>query len=183
MNKKFLTLLILIFTALVISACGNGGENTNGNNDTQNTTETPEESNSTDSGNTTNEGSNSADTGNDSTNESNPTADNTASDYIFRSFDLEADFEGTNDAVEVDYELDDDGTESSYEDKQQGIKLTGEEALNELDSIFSTFEFDKDTPDEDVLNTVFEAFNIPKDAQNVELDIDFNDGTEKEYRQ
>ncbi|QGS69884.1 hypothetical protein CV093_06845 [Oceanobacillus sp. 143] len=48
---------------------------------------------------------------------------------------------------------------------------------------FSGFDFDKDTANEDVLSSVLSAFNVPDDAINVELEIEFTDGTEKTYTQ
>lgn len=118
-------------------------------------------------------------------------ADNGATDkgtttdtgYSFYAFDLEADYPDNKDALDVDYDNEpNDKMEASYRDQSQGIDLRGDEAMNELDSIFSSFDFDENTPNEEVLDAVIEAFNIPEDATNIELDIDFNNGTEKEYR-
>lgn len=105
----------------------------------------------------------------------------TDSNYPFTSFDLEVDIEQDDDAVEVEYDIDEDETEISYKHEPKGIKLSGSEALNELDPIFSSFTFDKDTPKEDVINEVLEAFEIPENAVDVELEIEYNDGTEIEY--
>ncbi len=111
------------------------------------------------------------------------TENDTNTDYGFTEFDLDADYQDTNDALDVDYEHENnDKIEASYRDKAQEINLTGDAALEELDSIFSSFTFDENTPDEEILNTVTEAFNVPKDAKNIELDILFNGGMEKEYR-
>lgn len=108
---------------------------------------------------------------------------NTNTEYVFTEFDLDADYEDTNDAIDVDYENENnDKMEASYRDKSQEIDLTGDAALQELDSIFSSFNFDESTSEEEILNTITDAFNIPKDAQNIELDIQFSSGTEKEYR-
>ncbi|SES24921.1 YusW-like protein [Gracilibacillus ureilyticus] len=116
-------------------------------------------------------------------NTTNDTEANTDTGYPFTTFDLEADFQDTNDTLDVDYENEqDDQMEASYQDKSQDIDLNGDAAMEELDSIFSSFDFDENTSDEEILNTVTQAFNIPEEAQNVELDIQFSNGTEKEYR-
>ena len=113
-------------------------------------------------------------------NDSNDTANN---GYGFTAFDLEADFEELDDALDVDYENDqNEEIEAAYHYKSEGFDLRGDEAMEELDSIFTSFQFDENTPDEEVLNEVSEAFNIPENAPHVELEIDFSNGTEKEYR-
>ncbi|WP_404456624.1 YusW family protein [Oceanobacillus kapialis] len=118
-----------------------------------------------------------------STNVTDNTDTNTNTEYGFTKFDLEADYEDTNDALDVDYENEEkDKMEASYRNKSQDIDLNGDQAMEELDSIFSSFNFDESTPEEEVLNAITEAFNIPEEAQNLELEIEFSDGTEKEYR-
>ncbi|MFC4024645.1 YusW family protein [Oceanobacillus longus] len=205
MKRKFLTLITFILLASVIAACGNEGENTTENEGGEEVTESPEEFSSTEADNQSiddsektevdtesdhqytdmGDGTRTDSDGTDTTKENNNNNRNPGNeaDYTFTSFDLEADFEGTEDAVDVDYEMDGEKSEASYTDKLQGIQLAGDEAMQELDSIFSTFEFDENTSDEEVLNAVFEAFKIPKDAKNVELEIDYIGGTEKEYKQ
>lgn len=164
MKKKLWMVTAILFTALVMAACGT---------DDEEVTNPPL--------------NNGTDTENNDTNDNNAgNTDNTAntadeSPYVFTSFDLEADVEGTKDAVDVDYEVEQNRTEASYHDKIQGIQLTGDEAMQELDRIFSSLDFDENTPDEEVINAVYEAFNLPEDAQHFELDIDFKNGTEKEY--
>ncbi|MFD1851655.1 YusW family protein [Oceanobacillus bengalensis] len=129
----------------------------------------------------TNEDQQQADENN--TNSTNDTDTNTNTGYGFTKFDLDADYEDTNDALDVDYENEkNDKMEASYLDKSQDIDLNGDAAMEELDSIFSSFTFDEGTPEEEILNTITEAFNIPEDAQNIELEIQFTSGTEKEYR-
>lgn len=184
MKKKLLVIVSLTVLALVLASCGDSDDVSNppANNDTNGTENNATEDNTTKDNTSTNteDGTdNSSQMGNNNDDATN----NTDAAYLFTSFDLEADFESTEDAVEVDYDQENDGTEANYNDQIQGIQLAGDEAMQELDSIFSEFGFDENTPNEEVLTEVFEAFNIPEDATNVELDIDFNNGTEKEYKQ
>ncbi|KAB7709150.1 hypothetical protein F9802_03315 [Bacillus aerolatus] len=102
--------------------------------------------------------------------------------YTFTSFDLDVDLEGTNDAIDVSYEKDKNGTEASYMNKDQNKRLNGDDAMKELDEIFASFVFNESTPDDEVLKTVEEAFDVPADAKSVEVEIDYAGGAEKEYR-
>ncbi|MBP2076802.1 YusW family protein [Oceanobacillus polygoni] len=178
--KKMMVLVTIMTFGLLIAACGTSDEGTN----------PPADNNAGETENNATDDQNQDDTNTDTntdTSETDNDRDNVTtdmeSDYPFTSFDLEADFEGTEDIVEVEYEQDTNETEASYRNETQGIQLRGDEAMQELDSIFSTFDFDENTPKEEVLSTVLEAFNIPSDAQHVELDIEFVGGTEVEYQQ
>ncbi|WP_058309133.1 YusW family protein [Gracilibacillus massiliensis] len=99
---------------------------------------------------------------------------NPSTKYSFTKLELEADFEDINDTLEVEYENEqNDEMEASYKDKSQDIDLNGEVAMEELDRIFSSFTFDQNTTEDEVLKTITDAFNIPKDAQKLELEIQF----------
>ncbi|WP_249870645.1 YusW family protein [Oceanobacillus saliphilus] len=176
MKKKLNTRITLILLSLVLllllAACGADNENVEENEVNQEFTDSPEESNTIEAEN-------------DAIDDSKTTSKNenhgNESAYPFVSFELEADFEGTNDAVDVEYELDGERIEASYIDKLKGIQLSGDEAMAELDNIFTSFGFDKDSPEDEVLSEVLEAFNIPEDADKVEIEIEFTEGNEIEY--
>ncbi|WP_194287387.1 YusW family protein [Gracilibacillus oryzae] len=163
MRKRLLWLGSLIILSVLLVACGDNDE-----------VENPPQ-------NATNDEQQQTNDNNTSPNED--TNANTDTGYGFTKFDLDADYTDTNDALEVDYDNEqDDNMEASYRDQSQDIDLAGDAAIEELDSIFTSFEFDENTSDEEVLNAVTEAFSIPSDAQNIELEIEFDSGTEKEYR-
>lgn len=105
----------------------------------------------------------------------------TVTPYVFQEFDLEVDHEGKEDVIEVEYDNEPNKVEATYIDRLQDLRLKGDEALKKLDPIFSDFDFDENTPDEEVLNTISDAFNIP-DGATFELSIEFTNGVEKEYR-
>lgn len=102
--------------------------------------------------------------------------------YTFDIFELDVDYTDVNDAIKVDYEKETNSTEASYERKEDDLNLNGDEAMQELDSLFGQLNFDKDTPDEEVLNQIKATFNV-EDARSIEADVTFTDGTEKEYRE
>ncbi|MCF3941963.1 YusW family protein [Oceanobacillus alkalisoli] len=175
--KKLFSLLTILLLSTILAACGDNDEVTNPPQD-DTTTENPDNGAADDNTNEDNQ--------TDNNNEANGDSDNAdfTSDYIFTSFDLEVDIENNDDAVDVDYDVDDDDNEieASYVNKPDNINLRGNEAMDELDSIFTSFEFDENTPDEEVINEVLQAFNIPEDAAKVDLEIEFGDNVEKEYR-
>jgi hypothetical protein len=184
--KKIISLFIVLLLSLALAACGDDDEVTEEPQDDPAPSEDAEtDQNEAEMDENTEDDS----TAGDATEDANQTGDdgdsNLNTNYIFTSFDLEADIEPDDDAVDVDYEedQDDNETEASYRHTGQDIDLQGNEAMDTLDGIFTGFNFDENTPSEDVLSEVMEAFNIPEDAAKVELDIDFANGTEIEYEQ
>lgn len=174
MTKRVLSIGSIVIVFLSLMACGNNDEvenpPENAMNDNQENQQAADQGTQTD---------NSQEGQPQTENEAN----NTNNGYGFVAFDLEADYEELDDALDVDYENDkDEEMEASYHFRSEGFDLKGDEAMEELDSIFSSFPFDENTSDEEVLSEVSEAFNIPEDAPNIELEIEFNNGTEKEYR-
>lgn len=179
--KKMLLFVIAIF-ACTLFACGNGGEE--GQNGTPEVAdEGIDETVGDEESGTKNDP---ADDGVGDTDGADANDDQTAangnSQYAFTSFELDVDIEQDDDAIEVDYDEESDETEASYEHKPNGINFYGDEAIEELDGIFRSFEFDENTPDEEVIQAVMEAFDIPDDAVEFDLEIEFANGVEKEYR-
>lgn len=168
MKKSLLS--ILMFSMLVfVSACGNGNDNTDGNNDANNDN-TPTEQ----EGNT--------DTGQDNA-QSGTTADRDSTDTAnlpFTSFELDVDY-GENKSFEVDYDNERNDREAKIEDDNNNQVLSGEEAYQELNNRFKSFTFDKNTADEEVIKEVVKSFELNENYTKFELDIKFADGTEKEY--
>lgn len=179
--KKLFSLLTILLLSITLAACGNNDEVTN---PPQNDTTTEEPNDGATEGDPGDD--NHTDDQTDNNNQANGDSNNTdlTSDYAFTSFDLEVDIENNDDAVDVDYDVDDDDKdiEASYENKPENINLRGNEAMDELNSIFTSFQFDENTPDEEVINEVLQAFNIPEDAAKIDLEIEFDGNVEKEYR-
>ncbi|WP_052342541.1 YusW family protein [Bacillus sp. EB01] len=86
------------------------------------------------------------------------------------------------DALDISYEKEKDETEASYIDKDNNIELKGNEAMKELDEKFKSFTFNQHTPDEQVLEQVFKAFDLPENTKEIVIEIVYADGIEKEYR-
>lgn len=177
---KKATLLMLgsfMLLSLLLVACGDKDEVEN---PPENANDGQEQQ--TDNNNTDVDDNAATDDGTD-TDTPNNTSANTDTSYGFKKFELDADYPDANDALDVDFENEtNENMEASYRDQSQGIDLNGDEAIKELDPIFSGFDFDENTPDDEVLDAVIKAFNIPEEATDIELEIDFSNGTEKEYR-
>lgn len=101
--------------------------------------------------------------------------------YQFRSFDLDIDTVDHRDAIEASFEEKKNGFEAEYENKIAGLNVKDEEAMEHLHAIFSSLKFDQHTPDEEVIQTVSETFG-GVDYTSFELDVEFKDGTEREYK-
>ncbi len=123
------------------------------------------------------------------TEQENPNVENlssttdTETDYIFVEFELELNYNNEDDDIMIHYKNDEDRMEASYVDETKDIDLAGDYAMEELHGTFTTFDFNKHTPDKVVISDVLEAFDITEDTEEVELEITFPDGTEKEYHQ
>ena len=139
--------------------------------------------------NQTTENNNGNDTATDNNNTNNQATDNNAdtntnkndSAYSFRDFDLEVKYENNKD-YEVSYENDNDGIEASIEDDRNNERVNGNDAVDRLDPIFKKLDIDSNTSQDDVISRVISAFELDDNYQAVDIDISFNDGTEKEYR-
>lgn len=100
--------------------------------------------------------------------------------FNFTSFDLDVDY-NDNKEFDVNYEHEQDGMEAEITNTVTNNNLKGDEAFNELRPIFEQFTFNKDTSNEGVITEVLSAFNLNGDYQSFELEVTFEDGTEKKY--
>lgn len=111
----------------------------------------------------------------------NGTNQTTDSPFHFTHFDLDVDYSENQD-YDVDYENERESMEAEIDDDKGNNHLKGEEAFNVLRSIFEQLTFDQNTPNEDVISETIKAFNLDEDFQKFELEVQFTDGTEKEYK-
>ena len=101
--------------------------------------------------------------------------------FNFTHFDLDIQY-ADDKSYEVSYENEASRAEAQIEDEVNKTKLEGNEATNKLVPIFEGFTFDKDTPDDEVIDEVLQKFEQPDSFLEVEVEIKFSDGTVKEYR-
>ncbi|WP_251137627.1 YusW family protein [Exiguobacterium sp. s168] len=125
------------------------------------------------------EGSTNSNTTDDTMQDKDTVTKNADTDYGFNSLSIEADVEGDNDALDISYDRDNDGTEAEY--RYKGEQKQGDDAMAELDAKFKNLKIDVDTSDNEVIGEVERVFAI-QDASRLEVEIEFSDGTEKEYK-
>ncbi|WP_227396663.1 YusW family protein [Jeotgalibacillus aurantiacus] len=105
--------------------------------------------------------------------------DNTDIPYL--EFDIDVDYEGNDNDFETTYDAEGETIKASFEDEQNMMMLSGDDAFQEMQPVLSSFEFTVDTPDEEVINAVIEGFEIEEGFQSIDVEIKFEDGTEKDY--
>lgn len=125
------------------------------------------------------EGSTNSNTTDDTMKDKDTVTKNADTDYGFNSLSIEADVEGDNDAIDISYDRDNDGTEAEY--RYKGEQKQGDDAMTELDAKFKNLKIDADTSEKEVISEVERVFAI-QDASRLEVEIEFSDGTEKEYK-
>jgi hypothetical protein len=118
---------------------------------------------------------------NNNTNQQENTNQNAETTFNFTDFDLDVDY-GNRESYEVEYEHEKEDTETKLEDDRNSIELEGQEAFDQLRPQLEKLSFDQNTSDDEVIAEVLQAFNIGDDYEEFELEVTFNDGTEKEYK-
>lgn len=150
----------------VIAGCNNTATDTNDTNGDNTTTENAVENNA---------GNN---TGNN--------ADNRDQDFkfSFTDFDLNVNYQDTAKNYKAAYraKTDNEAMEVTVQDPKANVTLTGDEAMDKLKPLLDQLKFDKDTPDQEVIDQVVDVFQLDKDYQNFDLKVVFTDGTKKEYK-
>ena len=164
--------LAVPLSMLLLAACGN-------DNDKENVTDVPENAPTEQEGNTTGTNDNNGMNNNTGNNE---TVSNANATFDFTHFSVDADYSMTE-SFEAEYENEQSGVEASIEDDVKGERLYGDEAYARLEPIFQGFTFDQSTSDDEVISQVLQAFELAEDYQDIEIEVRFADGTEKEYHQ
>lgn len=101
--------------------------------------------------------------------------------FSFTHFSLDVDYDGYKD-FDVEYENESTGVEASYQNDLTNEKLSGNDAYTKIESVLKGFTFNVNTPDKQVIQEVKDAFKVGEDYKELEIDVRFADGGEKEYR-
>ncbi|MGI2327826.1 YusW family protein [Planococcus sp. YIM B11945] len=102
--------------------------------------------------------------------------------FGFTDFELNVDYPDQNDAFDVSYEEDREKVEAEYKNTLKKQDLTGNDAMDELEIAFGNMELREDMSEDDVIPQVVEAFGIEDGYDNIEIDVTYQGGSEKEYR-
>ncbi|MGM9945000.1 MAG: YusW family protein [Lysinibacillus sp.] len=168
--------LIACCSLLLLGACNDNDEVTNppDNAPSEDSTNNGNTNGATDSNNGNTTGAT------DSNNNQSSTNQMQTSNIPFSSFDLDVEYDQFK-SFEVEYENEASGMEAKIKDELNNRKISGDEAFQELQSRFEQFKFDASTSEQDVINEVLKSFELSDNYNEFELDVQFADGTEKEY--
>ncbi|WP_107937948.1 YusW family protein, partial [Ureibacillus chungkukjangi] len=103
-------------------------------------------------------------------------------EFNFLEFSLDVDYSATE-SYEVEFENKKSGIEAKLKDDRNNEKLQGDEAYTKLEPLFKQLTFDSTTPNDKVIEQVISVFGIADDFQSIEVEVEFADGTEKEFKQ
>ncbi|MDN5708821.1 MAG: YusW family protein [Planococcus sp. (in: firmicutes)] len=166
-HKKLIFPVLVMSATLALAACGDDEEVTQPVTDESPEETTPPEEESTEdaspSGGT--EGTTDGET------------------YGFTDMTVEVDMPDQDDALDISYEEERGRVEAEYENKPDGVDLTGDDAFNEMEQGLSQLSLTPDTPDDEVISQVVEAFGIDPGFKKIEIEIDYADGSDKNYEQ
>ena len=101
--------------------------------------------------------------------------------FNFLEFSLDVDYSATE-SYEVEYENKKTGISAKLQDDRQNVKLQGDEAYTKLEPLFKQLNFDSTTPNDEVIDQVIKVFNIEDNYQSIEVEVEFMDGNEKEFK-
>src|SRR5699024_1069615 len=100
----------------------------------------------------------------------------------FTELELEVSYEN-----DKEYEADIDRKEGGHykvelEDELNGVDLKGMEAFEELYPIIENLSIEKNAHQDDVIEHTLNVFGLDDNYRKFELEIQFNDGMEAEYK-
>ncbi len=101
--------------------------------------------------------------------------------FNFLEFSLDVDYSATE-SYEVEYENKKSGISAKLQDDRQNVKLQGDEAYTKLEPLFKQLNFDSTTQNDEVIDQVIKVFNIEDNYQSIEVEVEFMDGNEKEFK-
>jgi len=101
--------------------------------------------------------------------------------FGFTEFEMNVDYPDQDDAIEVSYEEDREKVEAEYTNKLENMELTGNDAWDEIEKAFVNMELQPDMAKEDVIPQVVKAFGLKEDYSNIEIDVKYQGGEDKEY--
>ncbi|MEJ9230183.1 YusW family protein [Peribacillus butanolivorans] len=116
------------------------------------------------------------------TNSETGTDNNKKLPFTFKDFQLEVDYAGNDNEYEAEYDAMGVQTEASIDDQLNKHEVYSDEAMEELRPILEKLTFTKDSSDDEVIQDVTKAFNLKDDYEEFDLEVTYDDGTNKEYK-
>lgn len=99
----------------------------------------------------------------------------TGDGYGFHSFDLDIDVNG-KDTIEADYEKTGNQLKAEYIDVRNHLQLQDTKAMDELHKLFMKILIRHDTPQQEVIGKILEWYAINQYSK-FDLEVHFDDGT------
>lgn len=103
--------------------------------------------------------------------------------FGFTELDVNVDFPEDDDMIEISYEEDRDKVEAEYKNQMTETDLSGNDAMDEIEPGLSQLELTTDTADDEAITQVIDAFGIEEGFTEIEIEVRYPDGTDKEYKQ
>lgn len=103
--------------------------------------------------------------------------------FGFTELDVNVDFPDMDDMIEITYEEERDKVEAEYKNDMTKADLSGNDAMDEIEPGLSQLELTPETADDEVITQVIEAFGIDNGFTEIEVEVRYPDGTDKEYKQ
>lgn len=165
-NKKMMFTALVMSSTLALAACGSDDEVTQPvTDDAPTETEAPEEE-------STEDASPSGGVSNDEVG---------GETFGFTELSVDVDMPDEDDVIDISYEEDRDSVEAEYENKIEGVDLSGDDAMNEIQDALSQLDITAETPDDEVISQIVEAFGIDAGYKKIEVEVTYPDGTDKDY--
>lgn len=103
--------------------------------------------------------------------------------FGFTELDVNVDFPDMDDMIDISYEEDRDKVEAEYKNKMTKADLSGNDAMDEIEPGLGQLELTPDIADDEAIAQVIKAFGIEDGFTEIEVEVRYADGTEKEYKQ
>ncbi|AQQ54369.1 YusW family protein [Planococcus lenghuensis] len=100
--------------------------------------------------------------------------------FGFTDFVVEAEF-AEGEELYASYEEERDQVVAEYRNDLEGETFEGNEAWDELEPVIEGIEIDPETPDEEVIASVMDAFELGDNVTSLTISVTYEDGTDEEY--
>lgn len=113
--------------------------------------------------------------------EGSSTPEEAETDLGFTSFELEVDTVDHKGAIEAYLEMNGSKIEAEYVNRIEPQKLKGDKAYDELKPLLKDLGLTKEMTKDEVIENVSKAFEV-EDYTKFDLEVEYSDGEEKEYK-
>jgi hypothetical protein len=102
--------------------------------------------------------------------------------FGFTEFSVEAGYPELDDAISIEYEEDRDNVSAEYKNRFTEDDLSGDDAMQQMEPSLQKLELTPDIAEEEAITQIIEAFGLEEGYENIEVEVRYPDGTEKEYK-